>query len=652
MANKQSGGTRLTGINPLSYMGVEPVSPPQLVRYQVQPTNRDFNYNLGDLWLVESPFQVWMLLDKPQNVAFWALIYPQGGSGGISLIHTDAGDVVPDVNGEIGIIGGENINVGVSGPNQVVINLNRTIQWPDTNAAGTEGVIYLNGDRFLHNVGDSGGGVFNTFLGTLAGNFTLGATADANTGIGGRALTNVTDGRRNTAVGTEALRDVTTGENNIALGRIAGDRVVAGFDNIHIGNRGAVADGDSSTIRIGTEGVQLEAHMAGIFGSTVQNTVTPNTVLNVDDDGQIGQLELTSSGATIAITQPSNGVINLEAIGGGGGGGNPFAFSYVQVADTPQILPGTVYDMGTQVALTKLFDVGNNFFPGDGAGAGAVFTAPVTGKYYFEFYVVHTGQSPANGVPPSRISIITSKRTYTHRIPNSTSQEGTKLNEIYTVVTDLDLGETATFEILINQSIPVLGYIINGNSSPTTTGENSTRISGFLIPEGASGGNFSQPFLGIQQVDTNVPVVGGIIGPYELGSGGNAPIVEQFDVGNNFDGGDGAGTPATFTAPETGIYTFNVGFYSGSTNSGSIAIGIFVNGVQAGSGAGTTGSDANIPLAREFILSLTMADVVTFKVNIRNSINPAATNTVLVSRPDLASLQMNNLTFISGYRIA
>ncbi len=57
MAIKQTGGTKLTGIHPLSYMGVEPVSPPQLVRFDRRPTNRDFGFNIGDLWLVPEPSQ-------------------------------------------------------------------------------------------------------------------------------------------------------------------------------------------------------------------------------------------------------------------------------------------------------------------------------------------------------------------------------------------------------------------------------------------------------------------------------------------------------------------------------------------------------------------------------------------------------------------
>ena len=637
MANKQSGGTRLTGINPLSYMGVEPVSPPQLVRYQVHPTNRDFNFNIGDLWLVESPFEVWMLLEKPQNVAFWALIYPQaGGAGGISLIHTDAGDVIADVNGEIGIQGGENINIGTSGPNIVIVNLNRTIQWPTTNTAGTEGVIYLGGSSFLHNYGDLGLVDHNTFLGELAGNFTLASRQSV--GIGAISLNSLITGNRNTGVGYSSLTSVTTGSDNIGIGHSAG-AALTGSDSRNICIYHTGVSGDTGVIRIGSIFAQDRTFISGINGATVAGTVTPNTVLNVDDQGQIGQVELTSSGATIAITQPSNGVINLEALGGGGGG-NPFAFSYVQDGDSAAIANGTDYEMGANIALTQFFDVGNNFFPGDGAGDPARFTAPVTGKYYFEF-IVKFATAGINATVFTQ-SIITTGRTYQTR----TSDQAQSLNE-YTVVTDMAMGEEAFFTLINPVYLTGPSYIVSGNGGAQGSSNiNSTRISGFLIPEGASGGSFSQPFLGIQQVDTGNVTGDGTV--YLLGSA--APIVEQFDIGNNFTPGDGVGTPATFTAPDTGIYVFNV-FYVNSdvsgltitTETGYILINGIINPYYYASDF-----TAILSVSVFAPVSLTIGDVVTFSFVYQ--LVPSALSVKLLATKTFQGSIVN--TYITGYRLA
>ncbi len=645
MAIKQTGGTKLTGIHPLSYMGVEPVSPPQLVRFDRRPTNRDFGFNIGDLWLVPEPFEVWMLLEKPQNVAFWALIYPQaGGAGGISLIETDNGDVVADVNGAIGIKGGENINIDTAGPNTVIVNLNRFIEWPSTNAAGNEGVIYLDTESFIHNYGTIGNLSFNAFIGVLGGNFTL--TGSNNTGCGYATLTHLTNGSDNTGIGNNALTNVSIGNNNIALGSNAGSNVVAQSDNIHIGSKGAAADGDAGVIRIGIETLQVQAFVAGITGVTVAGPVTPNTVLNVDDNGQIGQLELTSSGGTVEITQPSNGVINLEAIGGGGGGGNPFAFSLVQNGDSASIANGTDYPMGAFVALTKLFDVGNNITTGDGAGTEAVFTAPVTGKYYFEFYISFVGFPGTTACKPS---IITTSRTYQS---NAGAQgDGTTLG-VFSVITDMAMGETARF----TAKTPAFGggatYIASGNGGALGIGNiNQTRISGFLIPEGASGGNFSQPFLGIQQVDT-ANVVGLPTTIYLLGSA--APVVEIYDVGNNFDSGDGLGTPATYIAQATGIYVFTICFAVGGASNYEMGIGLNTPILNYFHNCGKFSvSGAREIAQRSFTCNLNIGQTVTFPVVAGSSL--AISNDARVLAGFGGNTQIvfasTNVTFIYGYRI-
>lgn len=649
MAIKQTGGTKLTGLNPLSYVGVEPSSPPQLVRFNRAPTNRDFGFNIGDLWLVEEPNEVWMLLRKPQNVAFWALIYPQAGSGGISLIHTDAGDVVPDVNGEIGIQGGENINVGVSGPNIVIVNLNRTIQWPTTNTSGTEGVIYLGGDRFLHNFGDGGVNDFNTFLGIDSGNFTLGVNALSNTGIGAITLRDITDGRRNTALGSQALSDITIGDNNIGIGYNSGTNVITGSDNIHIGNPGASADADSDVIRIGVEGTQTQAFMAGISG--VNTTTTNNTfVMNVGTDGQLGETHLISSDASVTILQTTDGSGNNAidfTTSGGGAGGNPFAFSYVQVGDSASFAPHTDYNMGSAVALTKLFDVGNNFFPGDGVGSAAFFTAPVTGKYFFEFLFFAATSITNQSVINFTTQINTSLRMYNQRALGDVASV-----KDYTLVTDMNMGDTAEFKALNIGNSPQNYYVSGNGGALGASNINSTRISGFLIPEGASGGNFSQPFLGIQQVNTG-NVLGTPISQYLLGS--SAPIVEIYDIGNNFDPGDGLGTPASFTAPATGVYSFTICFGIMTPTTAEMGIGLFTPSLNYFHNCGKFSVTGGFEIAqRNFDCSLVLGDTVTFPVAAGNSLSVSNDIPVIAgfggqSQINIAS---TNVTFISGYRIA
>ena len=107
------------------------------------------------------------------------------------------------------------------------------------------------------------------------------ATGSNNTATGFYALYFST-GSRNTADGTRALNYLTTGEENVALGYEAGYNLTTGGSNIEIGNQGAKED--DATIRIGTQGTQKQAYVAGIFGATASAGVPVLVTAN----GQLG----------------------------------------------------------------------------------------------------------------------------------------------------------------------------------------------------------------------------------------------------------------------------------------------------------------------------------------------------------------------------
>lgn len=105
--------------------------------------------------------------------------------------------------------------------------LNGNINLTNSTSA-TTGNITKVGDRFIHNFGTS-----NTFMGVLAGNFTL--TGLGNVGIGTNALTATTSGGANTAVGFNALAAATTGGANTAVGFSALDSLLTGLGNTALG---------------------------------------------------------------------------------------------------------------------------------------------------------------------------------------------------------------------------------------------------------------------------------------------------------------------------------------------------------------------------------------------------------------------------------
>jgi hypothetical protein len=274
---------------------------------------------------------------------------------GAAPVETLTGDVgapaVPSA-GNINILGGENINTATpGGGSDVIINLNRIVNLPNTNAAGTEGQYQLGGNRFVHNYG-----IENTFVGRESGNLTL--TGNANTGVGYFTLNSLTtgsentflgfqlgsiisSGNANTGVGYNALVALDTGSNNIALGHQAGSNYAAAeSDNIIIGNTGTL--GDNATIRIGSQGQHTSAFFAGIY--------------NVGVGAQAG-ITLTDSANQLGTINGTNGQIPIAATGG-----KPTFASLTSTGSTISFTPGANslnIETGSAVATSFSTDAGS-----------------------------------------------------------------------------------------------------------------------------------------------------------------------------------------------------------------------------------------------------------------------------------------------------
>jgi hypothetical protein len=126
----------------------------------------------------------------------------------------------------------------------------------------------------------NGTGIRNTASGSFALFFNV--TGNDNAALGYFALYNNTTGNSNTAEGFAALMNNTTGVGNIALGNFAGSNLTTGDNNVDVGNLGVAAE--ANTIRIGTEGTQTNAYLAGIY----QTNIAKGLVVKVDSDGHLG----------------------------------------------------------------------------------------------------------------------------------------------------------------------------------------------------------------------------------------------------------------------------------------------------------------------------------------------------------------------------
>jgi hypothetical protein len=148
------------------------------------------------------------------------------------------------------------------------------VQALNSNTTGGSNTANGWGALFGNTTGD-----FNTASGVsaLAGN----TTGIFNVANGVDALSDNRTGFQNTATGAGALGFNTIGHDNIALGFNAGGNLTIGNNNIDIGNFGA--NGESGTIRVGTQGTQTATYIAGISGTPVVGDAVV-----VDSSGQLG----------------------------------------------------------------------------------------------------------------------------------------------------------------------------------------------------------------------------------------------------------------------------------------------------------------------------------------------------------------------------
>lgn len=108
-------------------------------------------------------------------------------------------------------------------------------------------------------------------------------TGTYNAAVGWATLYGNASGNFNTAMGGGALPDVSSGSTNLGLGYHAGlNYLGAESNNVVLANSGVT--GDSGVIRLGANGTQTKAFIAGIYGATSAS----GTWVMVNSSGQLG----------------------------------------------------------------------------------------------------------------------------------------------------------------------------------------------------------------------------------------------------------------------------------------------------------------------------------------------------------------------------
>jgi hypothetical protein len=216
---------RLSGRNPLSYLGVEAITPPNMNVSPTSPTPSDaLNVSVGDMWINRNTQEFYVLTSLANGRATWTQV--EGSAA--NQFDTDSGTAIP-VGGVITLHGGVGINTSGAG-STVTINLDVPVSIANggTNATSftnTDGVIYFDGTQLSSTAVGTAGEILTSQGAGMPPIFaasTASTTFDADTGsatpsagiinINGDSAAITTSASGNTVVVhfTPFIRDVST----------------------------------------------------------------------------------------------------------------------------------------------------------------------------------------------------------------------------------------------------------------------------------------------------------------------------------------------------------------------------------------------------------------------------------------------------------
>ncbi len=386
-----------------------------------------------------------------------------GAGAGASQFPTDLNGPADEIGGVLNIFGGPGILSGINNihtnavalSNTVRVVLNDSLFFPNTNTAGTGGVLFWNSIPTIQFYGSG-----NTFIGKNAGNLTL-TTASSidNVAIGELTLPALTTSPENTFCGTAsgsllstglglncgygfgALDNLVSGDNNVAIGVLAGTNYTTNeTNNVLISSFGTV--GESNTTRIGR--TQTAAYMAGVYNASIGTTNAP---VFIDNTGKLGTLEagVNLNGSSFMAVVTGTEVLSLVA---------------------PVL--GTFF-VGAQQTMTVLYDnFAGAFDPGDGVGGAATFTAPLDG--FYSFSAAYVLRPTTSGSTLDAVINVNGSPFIQTLMPQFNGSGGTKtMSNSVTCYVQLATNDTVTFSANINANVtnPPRGFA--GGPTPYQT---------------------------------------------------------------------------------------------------------------------------------------------------------------------------------------
>lgn len=291
---------RLTGLNPLAYIGVEALTPPQLYIADRAPTIGDSkNFNLSDMWLDRIGESLYVLVSLAAGEATWVTTF----GGAANNFETDNGTAT-DSNGTISILGnGITTETEATSAHTVTVRLTE----------GNDGQLII-GDSNAPAEWATVTSSDNT-INIVAGPHSLGLTANTSAIVG-----NGTNGQLLIGGGTAPEWASLTSDGSIVI--------TAGVNTLEITAPNATGlttvHSDSGTATQASGAITLAGNTINTITSATGSTVTvgvkngTNGQLLIGGGSNATWANLTSTGASVVITNGANS-INLEATGTGAG---------------------------------------------------------------------------------------------------------------------------------------------------------------------------------------------------------------------------------------------------------------------------------------------------------------------------------------------
>lgn len=580
----------------------------------IEPNQSDLGYvfmsNIG-FAKVKSP-------DDSININFTSggleLKVASGLLVGASDFQTDSGSASPDNSGQIDLLGGQNIETEATDSSEVTVRTKDAIYLPQS-TSDTSGVFGIGDNRVLHIGGNTKFSESNIYVGVKSGNFD--EDAFENVGVGRTVLRNVEAGASaNIALGTSALELLTTGQNNIAIGRRAGFGVESGDSNILIGSQVDLGDpADSENIYIGTtsddvsESNTIRIGMSSDVGTPSQDrffaagihNVTPagsdqQTVV-IDEDGQLGS---TTSGAATDVvasvitddgTATPNSDDELDLIGGQN--------ISIQASDNDITVETTdsINLPETTATATGTYRINDD---------PVMHTYGSTGSDSNAFFGVNAGNfTLQQGTALRNVGLGSDSLSDLSQGSNNTALGIESLKNLPNGNENVAVGFGAGNNYSTDESDNILisnegssgdnGTIRIGNPddhtrafmhgvyNKTPSASNVETVvmdeKGQLGTTDSTGGGSGNTVAFLAIVNSSVSFSGTEDFEYDLGQ--NGEMDERYDISNNFTKG-GSGTPAQFTAPESGRYHFSAaGFIQGNPDVQPLTIIFRVNNSSA-----------------------------------------------------------------------